>query len=160
MTDKGKTAMARRGPSRPLRNLIAKGCIQPGQRVLDYGCGRGADVAHLNAIGCHTTGFDPYHGPTEKPVGLFDVVLCTYVLNVLTEAEITVVLYDISRHLSAEGRVYVTVRRDIPNQGTTTQGWVTKLYSEAVIQQTRYDTYIFCRNTLPLYSMRTTLKGE
>lgn len=125
----GLTAMTRTGPSAPVRWLEAQGAIKAGTsapKVLDYGCGKGADVDYL---GCD--GYDPHHRPREfkQPVQ-YDVILCTYVANVLDcwERE------NLHRHLrcllAAGGTAYVTVRRDIP-EGTrgltatgTYQEWV------------------------------------
>ena len=66
-----KTAITRKELSRPIRDFRehVKG------RVLDFGCGKGSDADILGA-----DKYDPHFFP-EKPKGLYDTVLCTYVLN-------------------------------------------------------------------------------
>lgn len=77
-------------------------------RVLDYGSGRGFDAKHFS-----WEAFDPHWGPAV-PRGKFDVIVCTYVLNVLTLEEAGPVLADIARRLRRRGRAYLAVRRDLP----------------------------------------------
>lgn len=76
------TAMARQGPSKPIGRLIASIDQTKHKSVLDYGCGRGADVRAMLRAGLDATGFDPYWNPT-RPKGRFDIVSCIYVLNVI-----------------------------------------------------------------------------
>jgi len=83
------TAIARRGPS-PLTQRLHERAIlpaPPGARVLDYGCGHGADVAFLRRCGYAVDGYDP-HPPFGFPAAngrAYDAVLCLFVLNVLAE---------------------------------------------------------------------------
>lgn len=110
-----RTAIARARLSAPASVLWNEGSIIG--RVLDYGCGRGTDVAVLRDNGADITGFDPFYAP-ERPEGLFDTVLCTYVLNVIeTYADRVAVLERIGGLLVTCGRAYVTVRRDLPRSG-------------------------------------------
>jgi ATP adenylyltransferase len=46
-------------------------------RVLDFGCGLGADVLFLRKNGFETIGYDPYYAP-EIPEGRFDTILSNY----------------------------------------------------------------------------------
>jgi 2-polyprenyl-3-methyl-5-hydroxy-6-metoxy-1,4-benzoquinol methylase len=118
----GRTAIYRRRLSVPVRKIASN--IPRAARILDYGCGRGDDVHRLRELGFKAEGYDPAHGP-EMPPGEFDVILCTYVLNVVdvdTEREI---LDDIRARLRPGGVAYLAVRRDIPYEGTTTQRWST-----------------------------------
>jgi SAM-dependent methyltransferase len=108
------TAIARSEPSFPVRYLLRNGYITG--RVLDFGCGQGADVRFLHQAGIDITGFDPHYAP-ESPQGRFDTILCTYVLNVLLALEQTHVLMAISELLAPTGHAYFTVRRDIPRSG-------------------------------------------
>jgi exonuclease III len=79
------TAISRKGPSRPVQALWQQGHISTGQRVLDMGCGRGADVAWLGMQGVQAVGWDPHpaFGFTQAPEGVYDAVLLIYVVNVL-----------------------------------------------------------------------------
>jgi len=75
-----KTAIRRNKLSVPMRALCTvlwKGCT-----LLDYGCGRGGDVARLRKAGVQITGYDPHYAP-EMPKGMYDLVNLGYVLNVI-----------------------------------------------------------------------------
>jgi SAM-dependent methyltransferase len=78
--------------------------------LLDYGCGRGKDVAEL---GCD--GYDPHWSPMNLSghSGFYQTILCTYVLCVLDEETSDQVLADIRRLLRPGGTAYITVRRDL-----------------------------------------------
>jgi hypothetical protein len=65
-----KTAIARRGPSAPatvlrrfIERVVAESARDASVRaVLDYGCGRGADVDYSRSLGIDAVGYDP-HAP-------------------------------------------------------------------------------------------------
>lgn len=80
-----KTAITRKVESKPMREFVEHGLIAHPCRVLDYGCGRGADVRWLQSKGIAAQGWDPHlpFGFTETPSGLFDVVTLLYVVNIL-----------------------------------------------------------------------------
>lgn len=80
--DRGATAIRRNATSRPLALLLANGLVAANDRVLDFGCGYGEDVDHLRQLGHDAVGWDPHHRP-EGPLEPADVVLCSYVLNVI-----------------------------------------------------------------------------
>lgn len=111
-----RTAIARAKPSAPARWAEARGYLIG--RVLDYGCGRGADVEAFGLVA-----YDPHWAPL-RPVGAFDTVLCTYVLNVVDASTQREILADIASLLKPKGVAWISVRRDIPRQGTDTQRWV------------------------------------
>lgn len=77
-----KTAMKRYALSRPLALAMAHRVIEPARRVLDYGCGRGADVRLLGKAGVVATGWDPHFSPNE-PLQPAECVNLGYVLNVI-----------------------------------------------------------------------------
>jgi hypothetical protein len=117
-----RTAKARRGPSRPC--LVAIESLTPGCRVLDHGCGRGANVLALLARGFDAVGWDPTHHPV-RPVGLFDAVFSFYVLNVLTPDDRPIALADALSFLRPGGRLYVSYRDvvEIAHEAATHRGW-------------------------------------
>jgi DNA phosphorothioation-associated putative methyltransferase len=80
-----KTAMKRYTLSRPLALAMTHRVIEPFRRVLDYGCGRGADVRLLTQAGIVATGWDPYFLPDE-PLQPAECVNLGYVLNVIENA--------------------------------------------------------------------------
>jgi DNA phosphorothioation-associated putative methyltransferase len=77
-----RTAITRHGLSAPLREAITGGALRPGMSVLDYGCGRGGDVAALTAAGYQACGWDPVYAPGGPRVPA-DLVYVGYVLNVI-----------------------------------------------------------------------------
>lgn len=108
------TAKERDRPSFPTRKLLGLGHIQG--RVLDFGCGYGADVDFLRKKGFEVVGYDPHYAP-EWPTGSFDTILCHYVLNVLMRREQAEVLMDVSELLRPSGSAFYTVRRDLQRTG-------------------------------------------
>ena len=79
-----KTAISRKTGSRPLRDMIKRGHIKG--RVIDYGCGKGADIEYMKNHGINVCGYDPWFFKDECK-GLFDVVFCNYVINVVNNEE-------------------------------------------------------------------------
>lgn len=79
-----RTAMARRALSTPMQALWRHGFLAAPHAVLDYGCGRGDDLAALHSLGLDATGWDPHFRPdgvcTEA-----DVVNLGFVLNVIED---------------------------------------------------------------------------
>lgn len=120
-TDYHPTAMERATPSAPVRHLWqhARPVLDRGS-VLDYGCGRGADVAAL-----HCRGFDPWHPDAairRPPAGAFDTVLLTYVLNVLPPRSRSDVLHAAATHVRPGGFLAVSVRPEADVQAAG-QAW-------------------------------------
>ena len=108
-----KTAMARSRPS-PFARSIEKSCRQEGVRsVLDYGCGRGADVEFYRRIGLVADGYDPHpsFGWHAQPRGTYDLITVIFVLNVLPDPWQRVkVLRNASEHLAQNGSMLVVCR--------------------------------------------------
>lgn len=81
------TAITRKKLSKPARLALEQNLIQQGDRLLDYGCGRGSDVKLLIKKGVDAVGFDPYFFPETDCSGTWDVVTLNYVLNVIDNVE-------------------------------------------------------------------------
>lgn len=99
-------------------------------RKLDYGCGHGKDAERFNM-----DRYDPYFFP-ESLTGQYDTVLCTYVLNIVDETEQWQVLNRLLKYVEDDGCIYITVRRDIPKEGTETQRWVELEYPFTLVRET------------------------
>ena len=140
-----KTAIYRKGPSAPLRFLEAKGFLSGS--ILDYGCGKGADLKFLTNSGYHATGYDPHWLPNDIGKKTFDTILCTYVLNVVAENEASLIINKISSHLSDNGKAFLTVRRDIKKEGFTSRGFQrnVKLNYEVIKQNSNFCIYSFSK---------------
>ncbi len=94
LSNRHRTAIGRSSLSMPARQALLDGILRPGSTVLDYGSGRGGDVARLSQLGVSVTGWDPQHGGM-RPDKPSDVVTVTYVINVIEDpAERQAVLDD------------------------------------------------------------------
>lgn len=117
--------------------------------ILDFGCGRGDDVRHLKELGYDARGWDPYWGSEaepwhEWPGTKFDVVLCTYVLNVVVPENRKFVLDSLLRCAQPEGGIFISVRRDIKIDYTSSRGtkqWVVKLDLPVVKENSSFCIY-------------------
>jgi hypothetical protein len=117
MKDSYKTAIDRDKPSTPMRWLEENNLLGGKfDRKLDYGCGRGFDADYYNMIG-----YDPHFRP-KLPTGKFRIIVCNYVLNVVSQLEANFILYNIRALLVESGVAYITVRRDIKVDGLTDKG--------------------------------------
>src|SRR5947207_1773642 len=81
-----RTAMHRRGLSRPVAGALSDGLLDEDSQFFDYGCGRGTDVQLLSAAGITASGWDPTHRPTV-PLREADVVNLGYVVNVIEDPD-------------------------------------------------------------------------
>jgi len=106
------TAIKRNKLSAPTQWLLDNDML--GRHILDYGCGKGGDVAELDKLGNAVVGYDPHYYPhTEILAAIFefDTIICNYVLNVVDQSERIKVL---NKLLSLHAKnIYVTVRRDL-----------------------------------------------
>ena len=82
MIPRHRTAINRNALSKPLRCAIGDGILAPGLTLLDYGCGRGSDVARLGKVGFSCAGWDPQFAP-KTSLEPADVVNLGYVVNVI-----------------------------------------------------------------------------
>lgn len=113
------TAVARNALPLPVRWLLHNGLIHG--HVLDYGCGRCAELNKALFVSSKITSlanWDPHYAPsTILHTGGYDVVLCTYVLCVLPKYKEREILSNIRRYIAPNGVAYVTVRNDEPRGG-------------------------------------------
>ena len=138
------TVKERMQASFPARYLFRAGLICG--RVLDFGCGLGADVVFLRQKGFDITGYDPHYAP-DPPEGKFNTILCLYVLNVLLPEEQAHVLMAVSELLQPDGRAYFAVRRDIQKDGFRTH--------------LKYGAHVYqCNVKLPYQSLLRTENAE
>jgi len=80
--ERHRTAIGRAGLSRPMRLALEHGVLDVGMSVMDYGCGRGDDVARLSTNGFEVSAWDPHYRPDGDRLDS-DVVNLGYVLNVI-----------------------------------------------------------------------------
>lgn len=78
--------MARNEASRPIKLAVEHGVLRPDRPLLDYGCGRGADVQWLSEMGWKARGWDPAHRPSTRRTKTSSVTL-TYVVNVIEDVK-------------------------------------------------------------------------
>lgn len=130
-----KTAIARPRRSAPAKELtpfiervLAASPKEPSVRgVLDYGCGRGADVNYFRSLGIDVCGYDPHapFGFAESPTGLFMVVTLIFVLNVLPTVEARLeAMRGAAARLAPEGVLTVATRsRAAVRREAARNGW-------------------------------------
>lgn len=114
------TAIRRNKLSAPMKviNELENGIY--GYPSLDYGCGRGEDAEILGMAK-----YDPFYFPNKnllEYIGFYKIITCNFVLNVVDEAEGKIIVGHIYNLLSNEGRAYITVRRDVKQDGFTKRG--------------------------------------
>lgn len=109
------TAISRNKASAPMTYLAVGGFFNS-HSILDYGCGRGFDADTFGLVK-----FDPHYFPQE-PEGKFDIITCNYVLNVCLPSQQNEVIAKIHSLLAVNGVAYITVRRDVKNEGFTSRG--------------------------------------
>lgn len=140
-----RTAIKRNKPSAPLKNLISKGLIRLDMKILDYGCGKGDDVEALKNIGYRVQGYDPYWYNNKKALYAnqkYDIILITYVFCVLDKSARDIILEKVATHLKKDGKIYVSVRRDIKHDFTTKNG--TNQYAVYLNQPIIEENSSFC----------------
>src|SRR5690349_24159676 len=86
LTERHRTAIGRSSLSMPARQALLDGVLRPELTALDYGSGRGGDVARLAQLGIAASGWDPQHGHL-RPSEPHDVVTVTYVINVIEDPD-------------------------------------------------------------------------
>jgi len=112
----GRTCIGRSRVSAPTRWLACDGYLDRSQKILDFGCGKGDEAFILKRDGFKIKAYDPYQEAFKRRPSLnaFDVVLCTYVLNVSADdRQMQAMILDAYSHLRKGGKVFFAVRRDI-----------------------------------------------
>lgn len=133
------TAISRSSPSAPLTLLEKMGLVKG--RVLDYGCGRGDDGRYLMSKGISIDFYDPYWYPESLNYNLYDTILCTYVLNVLPKEDEASIIYSVQKHLRVKGKAYLTVRRDVKQDGATSRGYQRNVLLDLPIVKEKKNNY-------------------
>ncbi|MEU3077085.1 DNA phosphorothioation-associated putative methyltransferase [Streptomyces laurentii] len=85
-SDRRLTAISRTSLSAPARQAVVDKQVLPGLMILDYGCGRGGDVRALQHLDFQAVGWDPFY-QADTRLEPADVVLLTYVLNVIEDPQ-------------------------------------------------------------------------
>jgi 2-polyprenyl-3-methyl-5-hydroxy-6-metoxy-1,4-benzoquinol methylase len=147
-----KTAIKRNKLSAPSAYLHKQGLLKG--RILDFGCGKGDLKLFLDG---NIEEYDPHYKP-EKPKGKFDVVVCNYVLNVLTQESREKALVEAQSFLAPGGSVYVSVRRDLLKNKPSTFGvrqfHVTFPPNKSLYKKSGgYEIYCFDQRFLTLYGI-------
>ncbi|VGO21278.1 class I SAM-dependent methyltransferase [Pontiella sulfatireligans] len=105
-----------RKPSQPIVRVCQDGRVD-GKRVLHLGTGldRFAKDALLKAGAVSVDDYDPNFYPNRSVLdSTYDVVLCNYVLNILTPAERRLVYDDIAACTAPQGSAYLCVQGKWP----------------------------------------------
>ena len=130
----GMTAITRKTGSVPTRWLHKKGFLGKGTMILDYGCGKGADIDYLREYDYWVAGYDPNHRTVDDDIleccgRCSDYIICQYVLNTVDHNVQAGIINKISGLLKPYAKAYITVRRDIKKEGLTKRG----TYQENVV---------------------------
>ena len=126
-----RTAIKRAKLSAPTRYLEKRGLLVG--RVLDYGCGYGEDAGELGF-----EVYDPHFFPC-MPTGKFDTIVCSYVLNVVSDGVQHGIIRDIEQRLKPNGFAYLVVRRDLTGNETTQR--IVKLNLPVLTENSGYCIY-------------------
>jgi len=80
-----RTAISRNALSVPAKLLYQSGLANETFSYLDYGCGRGDDVAFLSELNIQAIGWDPYFNKKKELLKASDIVNLGFVLNVIED---------------------------------------------------------------------------
>lgn len=146
-----KTAIARPGPSAPateltpfIERVLAESPPDLSVRgVLDYGCGRGADINYFRSLGIDAIGYDLYapFGFAELPAGPFMVVMLIFVLNVLPTVEARLeAIREAAARLVANGVLIVATRSTAAIRSAAARsGW--RVWGDGFVSQEGRGTF-------------------
>lgn len=128
-------------PAPILARMVEASAIKPSDRVLCYGCGRGADVAWLKRHNFDVDGYDPHppFGYTAPPSGKYDIVLLVYLMTRLrTDSNRREVLAKALEYVRPGGHLVLVSRNwrqwagDTAENGAAVQHVQTLLPEEAI----------------------------
>lgn len=80
------TALSRWSLSAPVQLLLRHALLSPDKEMFDYGCGKGDDIATLNAQGYSARGWDPFYA-ADNAITRASVVNLGFVLNVIEDQD-------------------------------------------------------------------------
>lgn len=83
--ERHKTAIARDQLSTPMQMLARHGFLDGEHSILDYGCGRGDDIAILQQAKMPARGWDPHYVPHTDLSEPADIVNLGFVINVIED---------------------------------------------------------------------------
>lgn len=120
--------MRRTALSRPLQLALLHEIATPARSYLDYGCGRGDDLAELEERGFTATGWDPYYRPDGAKVPS-DIVNLGFVVNVIEDpverAEVVRSAWTLTKEaLVVSARLEAD--RDEAHVAQMRDGWITR----------------------------------
>ena len=127
-----QTAILRKLPSKPARFLNELGLLKG--KMLDYGCGYG-----LDAMLFHMDRFDPAFFPKRKFKGKYDIIVCIYVLNVVSTKEQNKIIINVKKLLRKGGKAYFAVRRDLKIKTKTQR--IVKLNLSKLVENSSFCIY-------------------
>ena len=123
MDNSYKTAIGRKSLSAPVKYLRKINAFPQGTSIIDFGCGRGTDVQFLREMNYETVGYDPHWSQAGWLLGYkYDIVLCTYVLNVVDIRQRDLIIKTLKNLTKPQGNVYITVRRDVKRHHVSIRG--------------------------------------
>lgn len=142
MIPRHRTAIGRTHLSRPLRLAWESALLTPLTPVTDYGCGRGDDLAHLQALGVDAVGWDPEWRPDGQR-RRSAVVNLGYVLNVIERPDERVEVLQAAWALASEVLIVAalvaveTARLAVPfGDGVlTTRGTFQKYFDQGELER-------------------------
>ena len=153
------TAIGRKTRSKPLQYLIKHGYIPKDCWGLDYGCGRGFDH---ESMGSKWYGYDPGQESFKKNPGrYYDIITCTYVLNVVDVWEQADIVNSIAECLAPGGHAFISVRRDLwrgddvaPRSGRGCKQRYVELDLPTLVVNSQFEIYFGSRNRLQTEATR------
>lgn len=106
-----KTAIIRKGISKPTKLLKEKGLLQGS--ILNYGCGWNEDSIILSDLGYEIVGYDKYNEQYKNERLLnnkYNTVICNYVFNVIPDLEEHKEVLELLKSIGEN--IYISVRAD------------------------------------------------
>jgi DNA phosphorothioation-associated putative methyltransferase len=141
--ERHRSALSRTALSAPVQSLIRDGLLHPGKSFFDYGCGRGDDVASLQANGFRAAGWDPYYRSESERISA-DVANLGFVINVIEDRaermealerafSLTTEVLAVAAMLATQGQP--TYGRSYQDGIVTSRNTFQKYYTQGELQQ-------------------------